>query len=94
MPLDRSHVESALLRKGFIRRDGDHRFYLFVHDGKVTPIFTKVSHSPKHKTLDDSLLSYMARQTKLTNKQFRQLVDCTLSHDDYLDHLRSIGISL
>lgn len=92
MPREREDVEAALLKKGFKYKGGDHRFYFFEHKNQTTAIFTKVSHGSKYKTIDDSLLSKMARQVKLTNKQFKQLVDCPFKKKDYINHLKSLGL--
>ncbi len=92
MPRSRAAVEKALTNKGFVCREGDHRFYFFEHEGLITAIFTKISHGSKYKTLDDSLLSMMARQVRLGNRQFLDLVDCSMTGPDYLEHLRSLGI--
>ncbi len=92
MPRDRADVEQALLKKGLVYKGVDHRFYFLEHKGLTTAIFTKVSHGSKYKTLDDSLLSRMAKQAKLTNKQFENFVDCPMSQDDYIVHLQTLGI--
>lgn len=88
----RAEVEQALLSKGFRFKGGDHRFYFFEHDGLITAIFTKVSHGSKYKELDDSLLSMMARQVKLSNRQFTAFVECSLTQEEYVAHLRTLGI--
>ncbi|MBC7951121.1 MAG: type II toxin-antitoxin system HicA family toxin [Rhodospirillaceae bacterium] len=79
---DRKEVEAALERKGFTREETHHHFFIYWNsDGKKTPIRTRTSHS--HKTLGDPLLSQMAKQIKLTNKKFLELVDCTLDQAGY-----------
>ena len=86
MPKDRRAVESALLRKGFIKEEGDHHyFYYCTTDGKRTSIRTKTSHSMRE--ISDPLLSAMARQVKLTRPELLKLVECTLSRDEYESHL-------
>jgi hypothetical protein len=52
-------------------------------DGRLSRIKTKTSHSAKVKSLSDDLLGAMASQCKVTKKEFLQLVDCTISREDY-----------
>lgn len=82
--MERADVESALQRKGFKQRNTDHSyFHFFDKEGKKTIVNTKTSFGSKYKTLGPQLVTQMARQCKLTKAQFQQLVDCTLSHEDY-----------
>lgn len=87
MPRPARDVMSSLLSKGFVLRENDHAFLHLYVDGKKTAIFTKISHGEKE--IGDNLLSLMARQVKLSSKQFRNLVDCPMSEQDLIDHLRS-----
>jgi predicted RNA binding protein YcfA (HicA-like mRNA interferase family) len=82
MPRKQDEVEKSLLKKGFLPSNGDHNFF-FYHSkaGKKTIVRTKTSHGGKE--IDDNLMSQMAKQCKLTNKDFALLVDCPLSRDDY-----------
>lgn len=84
MPLDRSDVEAALERKGFSRTEGDHHFFIYYTiEGLKTSVRTKVSHGTKYKTIDDGLVSLMAKQCGLTSPQFKQLVECPLDRTKY-----------
>jgi hypothetical protein len=78
----RKDVESGLRAKGFQKSDGDHHYFIY-YDlcGKKTPVKTKTSHSGRD--LDDSLLGMMARQVRLSKRQFLDLLDCPLSRQDY-----------
>lgn len=90
MPLDRSEITSSLLRKGFKRsqkQSKHHDYFLYHTNDKVTSLYTYVSRGTKYKTLSDPLVSKMAKQTKLTNDQFHNLVDCTLTAEEYKDIL-------
>ncbi len=89
--LERDDVEAALKRKGFVQDDRDHRYFKLFVGGKYTAIFTKTSTGKKYKTLGDNLVSHMARQVKLTGKQFKALVDCSLSAADYVLLLQQRG---
>jgi hypothetical protein len=89
MPRAAREIESALLKKGFQRRESkDAYFHLWV-DGKKTMVFTKMSQGEKE--VHDGLLGAMARQLKLTKQQLVELVDCPLSLEEYAAILRRAG---
>lgn len=80
-------IESGLLRKGFtLRRGKDIYFHLHVNNFK-TKIWTKISRGEKE--IHHGLLCTMARQLKLTQREFIDLVKCPLEYDDYLAKLRA-----
>jgi hypothetical protein len=83
------NVRRALKAKGFHEEDRDHHYYFLQHQGKLTPIHTKISHG--ETDLYDGLCSQMARQMRLTTAQFRQFVDCTLTSEGYVGTLISAG---
>lgn len=87
----REKVETALKRKGFTLEPGDHRYYRLYVGAKKTAICTKVSMGSGYKTLGDQLVSAMATQLKLTNKEFHRLVDCDMSGEEYLKAMRDRG---
>jgi len=90
MTRDKKDVESALLRKGFLKKDGDHHFYIYhTLAGLKSRVFTKTSHS--HKSISDDLLSMMARQCRLPRQQFFSLLDCPLSQNEYEVILKGQG---
>lgn len=74
-------VLSGLEGKGFVREDRNHVILKFWHDGKPTPIHTLVSHGRGSEDLDSTLLSLMAKQCKIPNASFLDLVDCPLSEE-------------
>ena len=83
MPREKKDVESGLESKGFIRRCGDHNYYVYYgSDGKKSMAKTKTSHGAG-KTLGDKLIGRMSKQCFLNKKQFENLIDCPLSRDDY-----------
>jgi hypothetical protein len=95
MPLDRSDIDAALTTKGF-RKDqrSDHdRYWLFVGETKQA-ITTKMSRGTGHRTIGDNLVGLMARQVKLTGRQFREYVECTMSGSAYVACLRAQGVEL
>ena len=80
-------VESALCRKGFVRKGGDHRFFIYrTKEGLDTTIQTKVSHSATD--VGKELISLMSKQCGLSKNQFADLVRCPLSRDRYEEILK------
>ena len=89
MPKSAREVGAGLQKKGFRLRDSHHTFYhLYVDDHKTT-VWTKISHSEKE--IGDRLLALMAREVKLNRSQFIDLIECPLSYQDYVEHLRNEG---
>lgn len=76
-------IETALMKKGFKKDSGrDHIYFIYRRkDGCLSQVRTKISHSAKD--IADNLISQMAKQCKLTNKDFKELVGCSLSQDDF-----------
>ncbi len=92
MNLERAKVQENLPRKGFLETDDrKHIFYHLHHEGKKTHIRTQVSHGSKYKVLGDDLVSKMARQCKLTTKNFIGLAECNVSQADYIRLLKEAG---
>lgn len=92
MPRPRKNVMAALERKGFTASEGDHTYYIYhTSDGRKTLAKTKVSHSGKD--IADNVLGMMAHQCRLTMPQFRNLVDCPLSREDYEGLLTAKGLA-
>lgn len=90
MPRKQADVEKSLLKKGFQAGDGDHNFFVYHSKaGKKTMVRTKTSHGSKE--IDDNLLAQMAKQCKLSNKDFGLLVECPLSRDAYETKLLAAG---
>ena len=90
MSLKRRDIEKALERKGFERTEGDHSFFIFyTQAGKKTTVRTKTSHGRGSEDIGDALISRMANQCKLTNGDFRQLVDRRLSRKNYEKKLKA-----
>lgn len=90
MPLERRNVVSSLNNKGFKEdRRGDHIFYVYRGlSGEISRIRTRVSHSKKVKTLDEGLVGQMAKQCKLSRKDFRKFVDCSMDQTEYEEKVR------
>lgn len=64
-------------------------FYHLCVAGMKTKIWTKISHGDRE--IHDGLLSAMARQLRLTNRQFRDLVECPLTAEEFARLLRERG---
>ena len=90
MPRKQADVEKSLLNKGFQAGGGDHNYFFYYSKaGKKTIVRTKTSHGSRE--IDDNLLALMARNCKLSNKDFGLLVECPLSRDDYEAKLVAAG---
>jgi hypothetical protein len=85
MQIERDDVEAALERKGFVRKDDkDHRkFHFWTSDRRKTAIWTKTSRGTDYKTLQDGLIAMMAKQMKLTKKEFGDFVACDIERGRY-----------
>lgn len=99
MGLERNKVVRALKQKGFqedpARAGQDHEWFRLFVDGQQTSVLTKVSRgSAKYRDLGDDLVRLMARQVKLSNPEFKELVSCTLSGEAYVQKLRDAGHDL
>ena len=84
MPRAKAKIEQSLLNKGFLGREGDHRYFTYYRlDGKKSAVFTKTNHTPKMREVPDNLIALMAKQCRLNRKQFLDLVDCPMSRELY-----------
>jgi hypothetical protein len=90
MPRSQRETESALGRKGFVRSESHHTYFVY-HDtqGRKSPIRTRTSHGCRE--LDDYLLAQMAKQCQITKQQFLNLIDCQLNQAGYQDLLIQNG---
>ena len=83
--LEKTAVMSSLIKKGYREEDGaqDHHYFIYYDGDRKTLVRTKTSRSPKVRTLDDSLVSTMAKQCHLSKSDFVDLVRCPLSAEKY-----------
>lgn len=79
MPSARS-VASALVRKGAVEDASRHRRFRRFVDDRLHAI-TLISHG--RKEIGPSLMAAMARQCGLAPCQFRDLVDCSFTAEDW-----------
>ena len=91
---DREAIERGLLKKGFAKKDGgDHHRYIFLsHDGKKTSIHTKMSRGTRHRLVSTPLITLMARQCRLSTREFLALVDCPMTETAYREITAKQGI--
>lgn len=91
MPFDARKVGRSLESKGFRKVENDHSFFHLYVGGKDTGVFTKISHGEKE--IHTPLAKRMQHQLKLQSMaNFRDLVECPLSADDYVRLLRKAGV--
>ncbi len=91
MPRRARVVVQGLSRKGFRLVNRRHRWLEYDKlNGTHGRIKTIMSHG-SDRDINDQLLGQMARQLHLTRRQFDNLVDCTLSQDDYEAMMRRDG---
>jgi hypothetical protein len=84
MTRERKEIDASLQRKGFMRDDGDHHYYIYRNlAGLKTIKKTKMSLGSSYKTIGDPLLGQMARQIGIPKPKFLELVDCTLDQAGY-----------
>jgi len=82
-------MKRSLGEKGF-RQDNTHHemFWLYV-GGRRTSIRTRISHGAKE--YNDSLLAMVAKQVRLRRADLDDLIECSLTGEDYLKLLTEQG---
>ena len=89
MPLKTKEVEDGLRGKGFEKENKKHKTFRYVtKTGVHTSVYTHLSHGSSGKEIADGTITAMAKQCKLSNSKFKQLVSCTLEREAYEDLLR------
>lgn len=89
-PRKRNEVERALIKKGFRKSQNDHsKFVYHLKNGKKTSVWTKTSHGSSHREISPTNLGKMARQCKLSSKDFVQLIECPMNQSIYEKILES-----
>jgi hypothetical protein len=89
MPRKAREVLGGLKRKGLVEeREGHHVFLIYeTTSGLRTDVRTRLSHQSGGGDITDPLLGAMARQVKLSRRDFDQLIDCPLSRQEYESRL-------
>ncbi|MCY4001377.1 MAG: hypothetical protein OXF84_11310 [Bacteroidetes bacterium] len=77
-------------KKGFVEDlSGHHISYSYdMPDGTITTIKTYVSHGKGSQDIDHTLISLMARQVKLSNKNFKRLISCDMDLNEYAEIIK------
>ena len=88
MPIDTDDLASALLRKGFRLKEGDHKIYYFFVGEKKSSVFTKISHGSSYKQYGDGLTNSVKKQMGLTTSELQNFIECSLTQDQYTSLLR------
>jgi predicted RNA binding protein YcfA (HicA-like mRNA interferase family) len=80
-------IDSALIRKGFVKKEKrGHIYYILYVKGKKTQIRTKLSHGSKE--YNDGLLSAIRKQLKFNSKkELENFINCPLSEEEYISML-------
>ena len=82
-------IRKALLKKGFVEQQSHHLQFHFVQNGRVTEIYTFLSHGSKD--YGDILLAKMSHQLHLSKQELLQFIDCQLSGEGYIALMRERG---
>lgn len=88
-PRQTRQIRTALLNKGFAEDETHHHVFFLVVNGKRTSIRTYYSQGEKECC--DWLQGQMARQLKLSRKEFDDLINCPLKRETYLELLKERG---
>lgn len=83
-------IRHNLAQKGFIEDNSRDHIWLnyFTPEGKKTIIRTKISHGKD--SIGDPLILAMAKQVHLPKTQFIELVNCSLSGEEYYNIVRRL----
>ena len=90
--MERENIASALLRKGFVEDTSgrDHRYFHHQINGQKTGVRTKLSRGRQYKSLGPQLLAKIKKQLKLdSSREFRDLVNCPMTKEGYIEILKS-----
>ena len=81
--LEKRVVDAALQNKGFDREEGS-KHIKFNNRTTTNRLFTTVM-SCGAKEIDNRNIGNMARQCGINSQQFKDLIDCNLSQEEYED---------
>lgn len=90
----KKEIKQALVKKGFkLVQTTNHTHFIFhTKDKKGKRIVTLISRGTQ--SISKVILSLMAKQTRLKNKEFENLVSCHLSEEGYIQVLKDSDIIL
>ena len=90
MTLERREVVKSLRSKGFKKEErANHTQLRYWLGGRKTSVWTQVSRGSQYRDLGPQLERQMAGQCRLRAQEFRDLVECSMSEDDYATWIRS-----
>ena len=82
-------IAAALKKKGFSKKQSHHTYFIFLHNGKKTGIYTYLSHGKKE--ISKTLRSMMAEQLRLSPSDFDEVIDCTKSKEELVRFYEECG---
>lgn len=86
--MKRRRIRSALIGKGFEKNEGSsHETYFMRVDGKVA-VTTMISRGSSHREISKKLLSKMAKQLHMSNRQFLDYIDCAYTYEEYYNFIK------
>ena len=88
----RREIESAFRRKLLMEIEDEqgHRYYVLYVDGQWV-LQTKISTGTRYRELGDAPLAKIAKQLGVTRQQLDDLVECSMSREEWVRHLRDVG---
>lgn len=84
------NIESALLKKGFIKKTTHHNLFYLCINGRITGIHTFLSHGISE--YNDILLAKIKRQMHLSGNELDAFIECPLTLEEYVALLDKRGI--
>lgn len=81
-PRKAKEVANGLKRKGFVASNTHHTYYALCVNGKKTCVHTKISHGERE--CDPFILGQIAKQLRVSEHELCDLLDCPLSHGEYV----------
>jgi hypothetical protein len=89
-PCKARDIETALVKKGFVKKTAHHTLFYLRINGKITGIHTFMSHGIRE--YDDPLLAKMKSQLHLSAKELESFIRCPLTFKEYVTILIERGI--
>ncbi len=89
MSLKAAEIDAAWAKLQMEVKETGDRHALFRHDGKI---IVRTKRSFGSGKLDGNIPTFIRQQMQLNTKQFKDLIDCPLKRDGYLEILRGKGL--
>jgi hypothetical protein len=87
MPLTTRDFDAVVKKLQMHGRSNDHRFVYLIHEGRQV-VWTARSHGRGELGAVEHTIR---RQLRVNSKQMSDLVNCPMTRDDYIGHLKAIG---